>query len=241
MLNKIVIGYDSREDIAYQVCKYSILSKTKLPIRVIPLKQQILRDEGIYKRDWFFNEHGQRIDKSDKKPFSTEFSFTRFLIPFLANTGWVLFCDCDQLFRTDVSELIPLLDEKYAVMVVKHNYSPKEKIKMDNCIQERYYRKNWSSFVAWNLDHPAHAKLSIKAVNSAPGSWLHQFKWLDDDEIGALPEEWNWLEGHSSKDIIPKNIHYTRGGPWWKEYKDTDYADEWRKCYKEIYGYDIIY
>ena len=44
---KVFVGYDTREDIAYQVCKHSILSKNKL-VDVRPLKQQELRDAGWY-------------------------------------------------------------------------------------------------------------------------------------------------------------------------------------------------
>ena len=230
MINKIVIGWDSREDIAYQVCKASIKNNTMLPLKIVPLKQRILREEGIYKREYKINEHGQKIDKSDGKPFSTEFSFTRFTIPFLSNTGWVLFCDCDMLFRSDISELIEHIDNKYAVMVVKHNHVPTETLKMDGQSQSHYSRKNWSSFVLWNIDHPANSNLTIRDINNKSGSWLHNFSWLDDDEIGELPIEWNWLEGYNDSTIDPKNVHYTRGGPWFEDYQDVAYAEEWIKA-----------
>ena len=46
---KVFVGYDTREDIAYQVCKHSI--ETKSPdADVRPLKQQELRDAGWYTR-----------------------------------------------------------------------------------------------------------------------------------------------------------------------------------------------
>ena len=81
---KVFVGYDTREDIAYQVCKHSILSKQPAA-DVRPLKQQELRESGWYKRD---------IDKLA----STEFTFTRFLIPELTDfKGWAVFMDCDMI------------------------------------------------------------------------------------------------------------------------------------------------
>lgn len=240
MLNRIIIGWDKREDIAYQVCKYSIKKNTNLPIKIIPLKQDILREEKLYKREYKLDQHNHKIDKIDGKPFSTDFSFTRFLVPFLANTGWVLFCDCDMLFRTDILNLIPNLNNKYACMVVKHNQQIKEAIKMDNQPQQAYPRKNWSSFIAWNLDHLAHSKLTVKDVNTKTGSWLHGFSWLDDDEIGELPIEWNYLVDHSPKNIDPKVVHFTLGGPWFDNYKNVEYADEWN-TYKTEYEKGLKY
>ena len=64
---KVFVGYDTREDIAYQVCKHSIKTRSELA-DVRALKQQELRDAGWYTRP---------IDKLA----STEFTFTRFLIP----------------------------------------------------------------------------------------------------------------------------------------------------------------
>lgn len=233
MLNRIVIGWDKREEIAYEVCKHSIRKNTNLPIKIIPLKQDILREEKIYKREYKIDLNNHKIDKIDGKPFSTDFSFTRFLVPFLANTGWVLFCDCDMLFRVDILQLIPLLNNKYAVMVVKHDQQVTDAVKMDGVPQLAYTRKNWSSFTAWNLDHLAHSKLTIRDVNTKTGSWLHGFTWLDDDEIGEFDQSWNWLEGYTDPKIDPKVVHYTRGGPWFDNYKDVAYASEWNECHDE--------
>ena len=33
--------------------------------------------------------------------------------------------------------------------------------------------------------------------------------------------------------MIVKNVHFTEGGPWFDEYKETDYADEWWMYYDE--------
>ena len=82
---KIFVGYDIREDIAYQVCEHSI-NKHQPQAQVISLKQSELRDSGIYTRP---------VDSLS----STEFTFTRFLVPYLTGyQGWAVFVDCDVVF-----------------------------------------------------------------------------------------------------------------------------------------------
>jgi lipopolysaccharide biosynthesis glycosyltransferase len=216
---RVYVGYDSREDIAYQVCKHSIISRNSAA-NVIPLKQQNLRNVNLYKRP---------IDLLA----STEFTFTRFLIPTLMNyNGWALFCDCDIIFLDDIKNLFDQADDKYAVMCVKHDYTPKEGIKMDGKQQTIYPRKNWSSVVLWNCSHPSNKVLTEEMVNNPDltGAYFHRFSWLNDDEIGELNPEWNWLAGwhQEPKDGKPKAIHYTEGGPWFENYRNCEYSKEWK-------------
>lgn len=213
---KIFIGYDSREDIAYQVCRHSILSRQP-DAQVIPIKRQDMVEKGLYTRE---------VDPMS----STEFTFTRFLVPHLTDyQGWALFCDCDFLFRIDVEEIFKLAEEQYAVMVVKHNYTPEEGTKMDGCQQLPYPRKNWSSMVLWNCAHPANKKLKPSLVSTATGSFLHRFQWLDDTLIGELPHYYNWLVNwyKEPENGSPKVIHYTEGGPWFDNYKHCEYGYHW--------------
>lgn len=225
-MNRIFIGYDSREADAYDVCVKSILRYSEQSIS--PLKEIPLRVAGLYDRPYRI-EGAQRYDTRDGRPFSTEFSFTRFLVPALCQyEGWALFCDCDFLFRANLDELFALKDDKYAVMCVKHDYRPEEGLKMDGQIQQPYPRKNWSSLVLWNCGHPSNKKVTIKFANMMPGSLLHGFGWLKDQEIGGLPETWNWLENHSSPAFEPKGVHFSSGGPWFPGYENVSYADEWR-------------
>jgi lipopolysaccharide biosynthesis glycosyltransferase len=215
----VFVGYDSREDIAYRVCKYSILKHNSL-VNVIPIIQKELRSEGLYYRE---------IDALS----STEFSLTRFLVPHLSNyMGWSLFCDCDFVWLEDIQNLFDLCDNKFAVMVVKHNYKPKSLLKMDGKVQTIYPRKNWSSMILWNCEHPSNKKLTIQTINTCDPSYLHQFKWLKDDEIGEVPIEWNWLVGWNTGSI-PKSIHYTEGGPWFDNCKDCEYNYIWNQYYGE--------
>lgn len=226
----VYIGWDSRETDAFEVCKHSLVRHSSIPLFVVELRAEMLRYTGLYHRGERI-DGGQKYDEIDGKPFSTEFSFSRFLTPILAQyyDGWAVFMDCDMLFRGDIAELLALADPKYAVMVVKHDHVPPERVKMDAQEQTRYRRKNWSSFVLWNCGHPSNRNLTVDAVNREPGSWLHQFGWLRDDEIGELPLAWNYLVGYNTKAECPDpiNVHYTTGGPWFPDYKGVEYADEW--------------
>ena len=100
---------------------------------------------------------------------------------------------------------------------------------MDHQVQTQYPRKNWSSMVLYNCGHPANAVLTPDVVNTESGAFLHRFQWLDDDLIGAVPETWNWLEGWCRKPAggHPNVVHMTRGGPWFDEWRNVDYADLW--------------
>lgn len=233
---RLWIGYDPREDIAFRVCRASVLryypdAKTEKLSLDSP---DITR---VYSRK-FTTEHGQYIDALTGQPFSTEFSFSRFLIPRLEGyRGWAAYCDCDFLFRGDIRDLYDLADDRFAVMVVPHDHVPAEAMKMDGVKQTRYFRKNWSSMMLINCGHSSNARLTPDKVNTMPGTWLHGFQWLDEGDIGTLPEEWNWLVG-KEKPISPtthyrvsteiKAIHMTEGGPWFAGFERCPYANEWR-------------
>jgi len=215
---KVFVGYDPREDIAYQVCKHSIL--TRQPnANVRPLVQKELRDAGWYTRP---------VDKLA----STEFTFTRFLVPELANfKGWAVFMDCDMILTTDIKELFDQADDKYAVMCVQHDYTPKEGMKMDGQKQTIYPRKNWSSVVLFNCAHPSNARLTQDMVNDPElnGAYFHRFSWLKDEEIGELDHTWNYLVGVYDDIETPKLIHYTEGGPWFENYRNGEFSLRWKE------------
>ena len=220
---KIYVGYDSREDIAWQVCRHSLLRHAGSGLLVFPLKQAALRELGLYTRP------------VDAKA-STEFSITRFLTPFLAAyDGWSIFTDCDFLFTTDIRKLLAELDPAMAVHVVQHDYTPALSIKMDGQTQHTYPRKNWSSFIAFNGAHQAVRALTPEAVNSATPAHLHRFAWVPDEAIGALPLSWNFLAGEYPKPAAtPSAIHYTNGGPWFDNHQSVDYGELWT-AERELY------
>jgi lipopolysaccharide biosynthesis glycosyltransferase len=212
---KIFIGWDSREKIAYDVCEHSIKRNCNKNIPIYPLKQSDLRTNNLYIRE---------IDTLA----STEFSLTRFLVPYLSNySGFSIFMDCDFLITEDIQKLFGLVDKTKAVSVVKHDYTPSEKIKMDGKQQHIYPRKNWSSLIVFNNEHPSNKNLNLEMVNNETPKFLHRFSWLSDNEIGEIPHKWNYLVGWYNDLETPSAIHYTEGGPWFDEYVNCDFSKEW--------------
>lgn len=225
----IFVGFDdAREPEAFDVCRASLMRHASVPLHIVKLAQAPLRRAGWYRREWRHVE-GQRVDLGDLKPFSTDFAFTRFLVPALSlYDGWALFCDGDFLFTDDVAKLFALADDRYAVMCVKHDHDPAETSKMGGIVQSRYRRKNWSSLVLWNCGHPSNGGLTGYMVNEFAGQWLHAFNWLRDEEIGDLPLEWNWLSGVSAPIAkVPAGIHFTLGVPSMPGCNNSPHAGLW--------------
>ena len=221
---KIFVGWDSGEPEAYDVCRSSLIRHANTALEIVPIVQHDLRRQGLYSRE------------ADPLA-STEFTYTRFLVPHLTNfQGWAVFCDCDFLWTRDVADLYACRDDRFAVMCVQHDYQPTESLKMNGQEQTVYPRKNWSSLMLLNCNHPATQRLTVDRVNTESGSYLHRFQWAKDTEIGALDPTWNWLEGWNTpkQDGLPGAIHYTRGGPWFENWQDVDYADLWLAEYERV-------
>jgi lipopolysaccharide biosynthesis glycosyltransferase len=222
----VYIGYDKREPIAWDVCAYTLGKYASQPVFYQPLKIDKLREQGLCDRK-VTTKAGQMFDVISQAPQSTEFAISRFLVPLIHQEGWAIFMDCDMVFMRDIYDIMPYLDDSKAVMCVKHKHWPSEDTKMDNQIQTHYQRKNWSSFVAFNCSHPANQRLTLKDVNSIPGRELHAFAWLEDDEIGELPADWNWLVNVQDMPDNPAVAHFTLGGPWFKDWQAQQYDDLW--------------
>jgi len=209
----VFIGYDPREAVAWSVLAYSIQVRSSARVTIAPLMLQQLRDVLVRER------HPLQ---------STQFSFARFLTPYLSQySGWSIFLDCDMLARDDIARLWALRDERYAVQVVKHCHRPREKTKVLGEPQTAYEKKNWSSVMLFN-NRKCRA-LTTEYVNSASGLDLHQFKWLgSEDLVGELPGRWNHLVGYCKPSRDVSLVHFTLGGPYFPEFADCEYADEWR-------------
>ncbi|MEM6354354.1 MAG: glycosyltransferase [Pseudomonadota bacterium] len=209
---RVFVGFDSKEVVAYHALCQSIIDHASVPVAFTPVALSHLG--GLFTRERNAMQ-------------STEFSFSRFLVPYLSGfEGWSLFMDCDMLFRADIAELWVLRDERYAVMCVQHDYTPKEDTKFLGQVQTKYEKKNWSSVMLFN--NARCAALTPDFVNSATGLELHQFKWLEGDHlIGALPRRWNHLVGVYERDPAAANVHFTEGGPYFAGYADADYAEDW--------------
>jgi len=234
--NFCFIGYDHREDIAYRVCEHSLLRRSSRPLTVIDLNYKALRGAELFSREWTEDSEGQRMDVIDDKPFSTEFSHTRFLAPEIARVnditkGWILFCDCDFLFLKDVDKLFKFVETTYpnhAAACVKFDWQPKESEKMDGQKQLAYEKKLWSSLMLINMGHKDTKKLTTEYVNTAKGLDLHQFKWTTDDQIGAIPSCWNYIPDITPMSESPSAIHYSLGGPWFGgKFENMQFAQDW--------------
>jgi len=212
---KVFIGFDSREPIAYHVLAHSILTRASRPVAIVPLVQDQLRRWGPYTRERGMLE-------------TTEFSLTRFLVPWLSNyQGLSIFLDCDMVCLTDLTKAADLLGD-HAVAVCQHDYTPTSTRKFLDQSQSTYPRKNWSSFMVFN--NARCQALTPAYVNTVTGLMLHRFWWMPDDtQIGSLPLEWNYLVGEPGQSQAPpKLVHFTNGGPWFPETADGEYADRWR-------------
>jgi hypothetical protein len=214
----IVVGFDQREAVAYHVFCQSVLEKASVPVQFTPLAINSLR---------FYSE--THTDGSNR------FIYSRFLTPCLRGyEGPAIFADGDMVCMTDIAELIDLYDPNLAVQVVQHDYKTKASIKYLGNKNQDYPRKNWSSLILWNCGHPANQVLTPAFVQQQPGSYLHRFSWLQDNQIGALPAVWNWLATEYEDNPQARLIHYTLGTPCFKDFQQSAMAASWHATYFRI-------
>ena len=215
MIN-VFIGFDEGEKVSYHILSESIRRQSSVPVSITPL---CLSNIPEFKRELQPNQ-------------STEFAFSRFLVPYLSDyKGWSLFLDSDMMFRDDIKNLWDMIDKDKSIMCCKHDYVPKQNVKFRGAKNEPFPKKNWSSFMLMN-NHRC-KMLSKEYVETATGLELHQFKWTHEENVGELPLEWNWLVGEYDYNKNAKNVHWTLGGPYFKDYAKSDYADEWFRLYNE--------
>lgn len=214
---RIFIGYDKNETVAYHVLSHSIISKASRPVSITPL---ILNQLPLTRQRDAFQ--------------STEFSFSRFLVPWLCNyEGKAIFMDCDVIATGDICELWDMPMDR-TVAVVKHNYQPNMENKFLNQPQSNYPKKNWSSVMVFNNEQCK--QLTPERVNTASGAYLHQFQWVEYGDvaeysmIGELPKVWNVLIGEENQAPLKdaKLIHYTQGTPCFAAYSQCKGANLWR-------------
>jgi len=220
---KVFIGYDSSQDYSdkfsdivnppYVVCKQSILNNVNREVEIIPIKIAALKELGLYYR------------KEDLSS-TTEFTYSRFMVPYLSDyKGISIFCDSDFLWKCDILETLDYINDDFAVSCVHHDYTPSNNTKMDGKIQTTYPRKNWSSLMIFNNEHPLTKKLNVDLVNTETPQYLHRMQWAGE-HIGKIPVEYNWLVGDYKIIDNPKALHYTNGGPWYNDYI-KEYEKDW--------------
>jgi lipopolysaccharide biosynthesis glycosyltransferase len=209
----IFVGYDPREAIAYHTCVNSIIRNSSVPVAIVPVALNLFQDYTETHTDG-----------------SNHFIYTRFLVPYLMGwQGWAIFIDGDMIVRGDIAELWDQRVMSKDVMVVKHDYKTKRREKYLGSPNEDYPRKNWSSVILWNCSTYPNRQLTPEFVQKSTGSFLHRFSWLEDDRIGELALEWNWLPDEYGANPDAKLLHYTLGTPCFHEFADTPQSEEWHR------------
>ena len=209
----IFIGYDPREAVAYHTCVNSIIRHASQPVSIVPLALNLFKDYTETHTDG-----------------SNQFIYSRFLVPHLMNyEGWAIFIDGDMILRDDILELWNYRQLNKDVMVVKHDYQTRMTEKYLGSKNENYPRKNWSSVILWNCSSFPNRKLTPAFVEKATGAELHRFTWIEDDRIGELPREWNWLPDEFGPNLDAKLLHYTLGTPCFHDFATTPQSDEWHR------------
>lgn len=226
---RVYIGWDPREQQAYDVAEKSLRKHASVPVDVVPLRLQTLREQMMIWRR-FEERDGKLYDCISHAFCSTEFAISRFYVPLLTHSGWSLFVDSDVVFLDDVAKLFALADDRYAAMCVQHPPQEESGTKMDGQVQQTYPRKNWTSVVLWNASHAANRCLHLGVLNNTPGRDLHRFCWLNDEYVGALPAEWNWLVGVQEKPAKPAIAHFTLGTPDMIGDDNCPFAEIWREA-----------
>jgi lipopolysaccharide biosynthesis glycosyltransferase len=209
----IFIGYDPREAVAYHTCANSIIRQASQPVAIIPLALNL------------FNDYTETHTDG-----SNQFIYSRFLVPHLMGyTGHAIFMDGDMIVRGDIVELWNQRNPYYDVQVVKHDYKTRMTEKYLGAKNENYPRKNWSSVILWNCNSHPNRKLTPEFVQKSTGAQLHRFTWIEDNRIGELPREWNWLPDEYGPNLDAKLLHYTLGTPCFHEFATTPQGDEWHR------------
>lgn len=203
---RIFIGYEPRQPVAYNVCAHSIMRNASVPVAITALK---LSQLPITRRGL------------------TEFTFSRFLVPYLAGfRGMAMFLDQDMIVTGDVLELFKASDPLNAVSVVQD--------------QERF---EWPSMMMFNAG--ACLRLTPKFVQDEKNA-LFDLKWAPS--VGKLPKAWNQIIGYGPTDPDARLWHYTRGVPVWPETQGEAEDDKWfaelelanSTCaYKDLMGHSI--
>jgi hypothetical protein len=229
------IGYDPREAAAFAVACRTARRRVSSSTSVRGLVLADLRASGLYCRPTELRpslvDCPVLWDVISEAPMSTEHACARFLVPLVnTNGGWAMFADADVMFRTSLDAVFESLDPRFALYCVKHNYETTTTMtKMDGQVQQSYARKNWSSVMIFNCDHPSNDPLhGTGLVNSVPGRDLHRFCWLKDEEIGELDLSLNHLVGIRPPRNDAKIVHFTLGTPDMHGYETCEYATEWQ-------------
>lgn len=214
---RLFSGYDRREAVGFHVFVSSVLAHATQPVATTP------------------------IDSKGMPVGSNEFTYSRFLVPWICGyQGHAIFMDgADMLMAADLTELDALFDPRFAVQVVQHApYKTQHRVKYVGtgmeCPNLDYARKNWSSVMLMNCEHPFWRGIDPVTLKSVAGLSLLQFRNLRDDEIGALPDAWNRLVDEGQPVDGAKVLHWTAGIPAFKNYAAAPGAQLWHAAHASM-------
>lgn len=154
-----------------------------------------------------------------KRQGATEFTYSRFLVPWLCNfEGWAMFCDEDQVVTADVSELFEYcMDSPFASVYVNKKQPQFE----------------WPSVMVFNC---AQCEALTPEYIEDEDNLLFDFDWAN--QIGDFPDEWNHFVGDASPRSDAKLYHFSRGIPWWREcrgyFEDSIWWDAYNAMIKSV-------
>lgn len=191
MLN-VFIGADPRQPLAYSVLQHSIRVNSSKPVAItaLQLDQLPIKRRGL-----------------------TEFTFSRFLVPWLCNfRGKALFLDADMLVTGDIADLFATPDYSSAVLV--------------NQDQDRF---EWASAMLFNCEH---CKVLTPEYIDNEKNVLFDFKWAEHP-VGKFHPEWNHCVGYAKPDENTKLYHYTQGIPCWAETRGVEDAP-WIAAFRDM-------
>ena len=174
---RVFIGRDPRQPIAYNVLADSIVRHASVPVSItaLSLKALPIKRRGL-----------------------TEFTFSRWLVPFLCGyEGKALFLDADMVVTADIAELFAVDLGHHQVMVNK------EQAKFE-----------WAS--AMLFDCAACVTLTPEYIDDKRNQ-LFDFAWAEHGAVGTFPAEWNKAVGYAPPGLDAKLYHFTKGVPVWRE------------------------
>lgn len=185
---RVFLGYDPRQPLAYSVLQHSIISNASVPVAITPLVQSQL---------------------PVKRRGLTDFTFTRFLAPWLCDfKGVSIFMDSDIVVTGDIKELAD------QVQISTH----------DVHVMQNQPKFEWPSVMAFS--NPRCAKLTPEFISDESNPML-DLAWARS--VGTLSDEWNHCVGYQEPKEA-KLYHYTQGLPCWPETQGLPEDDAWKEA-----------
>ena len=182
-MTRVFVGYDDRQPLGYNVLQSSLHRHARGRVQVEPLR---LKSLPIKRRGL------------------TEFTYSRFLVPWLCDyQGVAIFMDADIVVRGDIAELAVQADGTSAVQVMQE--------------QPRF---EWSSVMLFNC-----AQCKILTPEWIENEQNHPLD-LQWGPVGKITPEWNHCVGYMEPKPA-KLYHFTQGLPCWYETQGRPEDQQW--------------